>query len=59
MMIATAGEDLQRLEPLRTAGIQLVEIEADELDLGLVVDQLAGAGLARLLCEGARDCTGT
>ena len=52
MIITSAGKAFDELEPLRSAGIQLVEMDAAELDLGLVVDQLAGAGLARLLCEG-------
>ncbi len=52
MIITTAGKAFDELERLRSAGIQLVEMDAAELDLGLVVDQLAGAGLARLLCEG-------
>ena len=52
MIVTTVGKTTDELDPLRSAGIQLVEFDADELDLGLVVDQLAGAGLVRLLCEG-------
>jgi len=52
MIITTAGKPPDDLEPLRSAGITVLEAEGTILDLGLIVDQLAGTGLPRLLCEG-------
>ena len=52
MVITTEGKSAERLDPLRAAGIEVVELPGPTLDLGLAVDQLAGAGLPRLLCEG-------
>jgi riboflavin biosynthesis pyrimidine reductase len=52
MIITTAGKSPDDLEPLRAAGITVREAEGTVLDLALIVDQLAGAGLPRLLCEG-------
>ncbi|MFL6044457.1 MAG: dihydrofolate reductase family protein [Propionibacteriaceae bacterium] len=52
MIITTAGKAPDDLEPLRAAGITVLEAEGTMLDLGLIVDQLAGTGLPRLLCEG-------
>jgi riboflavin biosynthesis pyrimidine reductase len=52
MIITTAGKAPDDLEPLRAAGITVVEAESTTLDLAEIVDQLAGNGLPRLLCEG-------
>jgi riboflavin biosynthesis pyrimidine reductase len=52
MIITTAGKSPDDLEPLRESGITVLEAEGTALDLALIVDQLAGTGLARLLCEG-------
>jgi riboflavin biosynthesis pyrimidine reductase len=52
IIITTAGKPPDDLEPLRSAGITVLEAEGTVLDLGLIVDQLAGTGLPRLLCEG-------
>jgi riboflavin biosynthesis pyrimidine reductase len=52
MIITTAGKSPDDLEPLRAAGITVLEAEGTLLDLALIVDQLAGTGLPRLLCEG-------
>jgi riboflavin biosynthesis pyrimidine reductase len=52
MIITTAGKSQDDLEPLRSAGITVLEAEGPLLDLGQVVDQLAGSGFPRLLCEG-------
>jgi riboflavin biosynthesis pyrimidine reductase len=52
MIITTAGKSPDDLEPLRAAGIRVLEAEGTILDLALIVDQLAGTGLPRLLCEG-------
>ena len=52
MIITTEGKSADRLDPLRQAGIEVVELPGPTLDLGLAVDRLAGAGMPRLLCEG-------
>jgi len=52
MIITTAGKTKDDLEPLRSAGITVVETPSAALDLAQIVDQLAGTGLPRLLCEG-------
>ena len=41
-----------RLDPLRAAGIEVLQRGADEVDLRAVLDDLAGRGQPRLLCEG-------
>jgi riboflavin-specific deaminase-like protein len=52
MIITTAGKPTDDLEPLRAAGITVLENEGTKLDLAQIVDQLAGAGFQRLMCEG-------
>jgi riboflavin biosynthesis pyrimidine reductase len=52
MIITTAGKLADDLEPLRAAGITVLEAEGPALDLAHIVDQLAGTGFQRLLCEG-------
>jgi riboflavin biosynthesis pyrimidine reductase len=52
LIITTAGKSPDDLEPLRAAGITVLEAEGTVLDLAMIVDQLAGTGLPRLLCEG-------
>ena len=52
MIITTAGKSADDLEPLRAAGITVLEADGTALDLGHIVDQLAGTGFQRLLCEG-------
>ena len=52
MIITTAGKPADDLEPLRAAGITVLEADGTTLDLALIVDQLAGTGFPRLLCEG-------
>jgi riboflavin biosynthesis pyrimidine reductase len=52
MIITTAGKSEDDLEPLRSAGITVVMTEGSALDLVAIIDQLAGTGLPRLLCEG-------
>jgi riboflavin biosynthesis pyrimidine reductase len=52
MVITTPGKPADELRPLRDAGIEVVVSETGELDLATLIDQLAGAGLPRLLCEG-------
>lgn len=41
-----------RLDPLRAAGVEVLQLGSDGVDLGAVLDDLAGRGLPRLLCEG-------
>jgi riboflavin biosynthesis pyrimidine reductase len=52
MIITIAGKSADDLEPLRAAGITVLEAEGPALDLVQIVDQLAGSGFPRLLCEG-------
>jgi riboflavin biosynthesis pyrimidine reductase len=52
MIITTPGKPIDELEPLRDAGITVIETPGPTVDLAQVVDQLAGAGWQRLLCEG-------
>ena len=52
MIITTADKSADDLEPLRAAGISVVQAEGNVLDLATIVDQLAGTGLPRLMCEG-------
>jgi riboflavin biosynthesis pyrimidine reductase len=52
MIITTAGKSADNLEPLRAAGITVIEVEGTALDVAQIVDQLAGTGFPRLLCEG-------
>jgi riboflavin biosynthesis pyrimidine reductase len=52
MIITTAGKPEGDLEPLRAAGITVLEGEGRALDVAMIIDQLAGTGLPRLLCEG-------
>lgn len=51
VIITTAGKSEDDLEPLRSAGITVQEAESP-LDLAVIIDQLAGTGLPRLICEG-------
>jgi riboflavin biosynthesis pyrimidine reductase len=51
-IITTAGKSPDDLEPLRAAGITVLEAAGTKLDLVQIVDQLAGTGFQRLLCEG-------
>ena len=52
MIITTSGKSQDDLELLRIAGITVQEVDSSALDLAMIIDQLAGAGLPRLLCEG-------
>ena len=52
MIITTAGKSGDDLEPLQAAGITVVEAGGPALDLAQIVDQLAGSGFPRMLCEG-------
>ncbi len=52
MVATTAGNPAAELDPLREAGVEVLELGDDEVDLAGLVDELAGRGLPRLLCEG-------
>ncbi len=52
IVVTTVGKSAADLAPLSGAGIEVMETGADEIDLGRMVDDLAGRGLSRLLCEG-------
>ncbi len=52
LLVTTPGKPEGALAPLQEAGVEVVEVETPEIDLAAVVDQLAGAGLRRILCEG-------
>jgi riboflavin biosynthesis pyrimidine reductase len=52
VIITTSGKSQDDLEPLRIAGITVQEVDSSALDLAMIIDQLAGTGLPRLLCEG-------
>ncbi len=41
-----------RLDALRAAGVEVLQRGTESVDLGAVLDDLAGRGLPRLLCEG-------
>ena len=52
VVATTSGAPAARLDPLRQAGIEVLQRGTDTVDLGAVVDDLAGRGLPRILCEG-------
>jgi riboflavin biosynthesis pyrimidine reductase len=52
MIITTSGKPAQELEALRASGVRVIETPGPTVDLAQVVDQLAGGGWPRLLCEG-------
>jgi riboflavin biosynthesis pyrimidine reductase len=53
VIVATVqGKPGRDLAPLRSAGIEVLELGVAAVDLPLLVDELAGRGLPRLLCEG-------
>ncbi len=52
MVVTTEGKPDRELAPLRSAGIEVWELGVSDVDLARLVDDLAGRGLPRLLCEG-------
>ncbi len=52
IVVTTTGKPEADLAPLRAAGIEVLELGTDRVDLRAMVDDLAGRGLPRLLCEG-------
>ena len=55
-IITTAGKS-QMILSRWAAGITVLEAAGAKLDLVQIVDQLAGTGFQRLLCEGGPGCT--
>jgi riboflavin biosynthesis pyrimidine reductase len=49
IVVTLAGGDH---DDLVAAGVEVVSVDGDDIDLVRVVDDLAGRGLPRLLCEG-------
>jgi riboflavin biosynthesis pyrimidine reductase len=52
IVATTEGKPDRDLAPLQAAGIEVLELGVGLVDLPLLVDELAGRGLPRLLCEG-------
>lgn len=52
VVATTTSAPTSRLDPLRSAGVEVLQRGSDEVDLAAVLDDLAGRGLPRLLCEG-------
>jgi riboflavin biosynthesis pyrimidine reductase len=52
VVATTEGKPSRALDHLRTAGIEVLELGTTTVDLPRLVDELAGRGLPRLLCEG-------
>jgi riboflavin biosynthesis pyrimidine reductase len=52
VVATTQGKPDRDLAPLQAAGIEVLELGVGLVDLPLLVDELAGRGLPRLLCEG-------
>ena len=52
VVATTEGKPAGALDPLRSAEIEVLELGVGTVDLPRLVDELAGRGLPRLLCEG-------
>jgi riboflavin biosynthesis pyrimidine reductase len=52
VVATTEGKPTGALDSLRSAGIEVLELGTGTVDLPRLVDELAGRGLPRLLCEG-------
>lgn len=52
IVATTIGKSDAELAPLRRAGVEVLELGEDTVDLRAMIDDLAGRGLPRLLCEG-------
>lgn len=52
LVATTSGKPQATLAPLREAGVEVLELGTDQVHLAALVDDLAGRGLPRLLCEG-------
>lgn len=51
-VFTTTGKSAKELSPFSAAGIEVVQLGEDTVDLNAVTDQLAEAGCPRVLCEG-------
>ena len=52
VVATTTSAPAGRLDPLRAAGVEVLQRGSDAVDLRAVLDDLAGRGQPRLLCEG-------
>ncbi len=52
IVVTTEPKSAARLAPLTDAGIEVLALGTDAVDLGRMIDDLAGRGLSRVLCEG-------
>ena len=52
IVVTTEGKSPRDLAPLRDTGVDVLELGVGEVDLPQLVDELAGRGMPRLLCEG-------
>jgi riboflavin biosynthesis pyrimidine reductase len=52
VVATTEGKPAGALDPLRSVEIEVLELGVGTVDLPRLVDELAGRGLPRLLCEG-------
>jgi riboflavin-specific deaminase-like protein len=52
VVATTTAAPAGRLDPLRAAGVEVLQLGTDQVDLRAVLDDLAGRGRPRLLCEG-------
>lgn len=52
IVVTTEGKRAGELAPLVEAGIEVLQLGQGEVDLPGLVDELAGRGMPRLLCEG-------
>ena len=52
VVATTVGKPTGALDSLRSAGVEVLELGTGAVDLPRLVDELAGRGLPRLLCEG-------
>ena len=55
VVATTTTAPAARLDALREAGVEVLQRGTESVDLAAVVDDLAGRGLPRLLCEGGPD----
>lgn len=52
MILTTTGKTAEELAPFAEAGIDVVELGPDGVDLGAAIQHLVAAGYPRILCEG-------
>lgn len=52
LILTTAGKTAAELEPFTAAGIEVTQLDGDDVDLVAVTEHLARVGCRRVLCEG-------